>query len=1080
MDSWLVTLLFALLLCSAALAVCPDDAADLVSWNSKFGTTSPNDEITISRPVLLDTSVELFGLTIASGGRLVWSRAGNYGIRTHYIKIQNGGELHIGSPTCKFGKKARITLLGEPTEKLNIPGFGEKFLGVEAGGVLNLYGEEKLSWTKITQHAHKFDPSAAELYNHKETENVINTHGIYIYHFKEVFPAAYDVDRDPGIVVVDRIHRSIKISKQSKVEQGIADLMAFLNNIPNGDIFALATHKGFIDDIMDYSTLYEGFDVVAPSNSLRLSKPEDAYVAIGKKGDPATFMEDLDSTLDSNDETEAIVVYNLEEHERELVVTSQSGLDLNSGSIQFIVFNTLLTRPILPVIDDVTSWKTGDKIFVTSTDYDWEQVEEFTVVPCSNPRCSINTVRLDRPFEYDHYGEIYNRVDMRAEVGLMTRHIVIDAEVFEGNSNGGHVKFVYGFKDVQVEGVELTNLGQPLVLGRYPLHYHMCEDLSDTSVYPTQSVLRKNSIHHTQFRCVTIHGTHNVQLIDNVCYDSVGHGFFLEDGGEKNTYIRGNLGLGQRRFVGKTILGETGAIPTDQDIGPVTFWITNPLTTVINNAAAGGEGMGMWYVYPDLPTGPSREKDFMQDKEARHTKITLYKNNVQHSYLVAGLFVDNIQNEDLTATGHNLYNPHQNSLDPTSPYVPAVFERVTAYKNKAQNLWIRGSPIVVRESSFADSQVGAVIIREDETWVEFINNVVVGYSDNLGKPNNNAYTRSYPTVPPRDVVGYRFDKGPVYVRNTWFHGFQPTSSYNSTALSNTECFSLMNPQNMVENVLFSYDDEPGSRILLRDCQPAKDEDGLFTVKDVENGLTGSSSQDDVTLVKNIPFHVTSQCKVRDSWNMAYCPYNYGEILVSFPASKEMSIYRTDGEIFPKRTITNKRFMAILGQNLQYLVTFENGMPGAVTVVGQSITRTDSVVVAYCVPRDAVFVLVFTRGTTKLQAQPVTSLAQVQSDAEGGKYYFDQNVGVIFFKLVNDVEYGSDERTSCPSGQCVSVRVKIQSGTLTEGDCYKRFIQEPSYIQAGQGNPSAVNNVLRASAPEPPEEWGAGSTYPQPF
>lgn len=71
--------------------------------------------------------------------------------------------------------------------------------------------------------------------------------------------------------------------------------------------------------------------------------------------------------------------------------------------------------------------------------------------------------------------------------------------------------------------------------------------------------------------------------------------------------------------------------------------------------------------------------------------------------------------------------------------------------------------------------------------------------------------------------------------------------------------------------------EPGSRILLRDCQPAKDEDGLFTVKDVENGLTGSSSQDDVTLVKNIPFHVTSQCKARDSWNMAYCPYNYGEV-----------------------------------------------------------------------------------------------------------------------------------------------------------------------------------------------------------
>lgn len=34
-------------------------------------------------------------------------------------------------------------------EELSIPGFGEKFIGVEAGGVLELHGEKKLSWTKL-------------------------------------------------------------------------------------------------------------------------------------------------------------------------------------------------------------------------------------------------------------------------------------------------------------------------------------------------------------------------------------------------------------------------------------------------------------------------------------------------------------------------------------------------------------------------------------------------------------------------------------------------------------------------------------------------------------------------------------------------------------------------------------------------------------------------------------------------------------------------------------------------------------------------------------------------------------------
>ena len=42
--------------------------------------------------------------------------------------------------------------------------------------------------------------------------------------------------------------------------------------------------------------------------------------------------------------------------------------------------------------------------------------------------------------KYEHYGKIYKNVDMRAEVGLLTRNIVIDSEVEDGENNGGHVK----------------------------------------------------------------------------------------------------------------------------------------------------------------------------------------------------------------------------------------------------------------------------------------------------------------------------------------------------------------------------------------------------------------------------------------------------------------------------------------------------------------------------------------------------------------------------------------------------------------------------------------------------------------
>ena len=61
--------------------------------------------------------------------------------------------------------------------------------------------------------------------------------------------------------------------------------------------------------------------------------------------------------------------------------------------------------------------------------------------------------------------------------------------------------------DVHIEGAELYNVGQQTDLGRYPIHFHMCLDTSHSKPY-----IRDNSIHHTFARCVTIHGTHGIEV----------------------------------------------------------------------------------------------------------------------------------------------------------------------------------------------------------------------------------------------------------------------------------------------------------------------------------------------------------------------------------------------------------------------------------------------------------------------------------------------------------------------------------------------------------------------------------------
>ena len=45
--------------------------------------------------------------------------------------------------------------------------------------------------------------------------------------------------------------------------------------------------------------------------------------------------------------------------------------------------------------------------------------------------------------------------------------------------------------------------------GNYPLHFHMCHG---TAGYAKPPYLRKNSVHHSFARCITIHGTHDITV----------------------------------------------------------------------------------------------------------------------------------------------------------------------------------------------------------------------------------------------------------------------------------------------------------------------------------------------------------------------------------------------------------------------------------------------------------------------------------------------------------------------------------------------------------------------------------------
>jgi hypothetical protein len=92
----------------------------------------------------------------------------------------------------------------------------------------------------------------------------------------------------------------------------------------------------------------------------------------------------------------------------------------------------------------------------------------------------------------------------------------------------------------RIENAEFRYSGQPKILGRYPIHFHLNSEVYD-------SYVKGNSIHDSNARCITIHGVSYLRVLNNVGYNANGHNIFLEDGIETNNIIQHNLMIGAKQ-----------------------------------------------------------------------------------------------------------------------------------------------------------------------------------------------------------------------------------------------------------------------------------------------------------------------------------------------------------------------------------------------------------------------------------------------------------------------------------------------------------------------------------------------------
>ncbi|HET9193154.1 MAG TPA: G8 domain-containing protein [Vicinamibacterales bacterium] len=558
---------------------------------------------------------------------------------------------------------------------------------------------------------------------------------------------------------------------------------------------------------------------------------------------------------------------------------------------------------------NASGWRVGDEIVLASTDFDPRQAERRTIAAIKG-----NTITLDRKLDYMHFGKITFDVDERGEVGLLTRNIKLQAsaDAEQAPFFGGHV-MAMGASKMFVEGVEFNRMGQNLTLARYPIHWHLIGDAKG-------QYIRNAAIHDTYNRCVTVHGTNNLQVENNVTYNTVGHCFFLEDGIENgNQFIR-NLAIQTKCHTSKpcvpTNLAAAGEVfpggrngqqskdvllPSDNTVA--SFWITNPDNVYRDNVAAGSDSNGFWMSLPEHPNGKFEGTEISRNTWPRNMRLREFKGNVAHSNYDGFMFDRNIAANNTFGVTGNMHISRENPADPRSPIVEQVFEDLTAYKNRNGGFWGRGEVRTIRNYKAADNAMGytqasglggGASVGNPYTS-RVVDSLFVGETENIGNPRTDAekaYGRSLPKpeMPDFPIRGYEYYDARHDVVNTTFRNFEDNATRKTGALSYLMYTSFaVSSNNAIEKVKFEnakpvyfppmannrkWASDNGSSVAWKTAV-IRDKDGSLGAGPNSYVLIHDGSNDSIATD-------TQACEIKPTWNAAICKGDVGRLTVAGP------------------------------------------------------------------------------------------------------------------------------------------------------------------------------------------------------
>ncbi|HZV06896.1 MAG TPA: G8 domain-containing protein [Gemmataceae bacterium] len=233
---------------------------------------------------------------------------------------------------------------------------------------------------------------------------------------------------------------------------------------------------------------------------------------------------------------------------------------------------------VIKLAEAVTGWRVGDRIIVTTTTSRSRVNQRQTlrpgpgIAPAYTEERTIKTldgdrITVDRPLVYAHLGQ----GDYRGEVANLSRNVIIESA--DPAKSRGHTMY-HKHSAGAISYAEFRHLGKEGLLGKYPIHVHLAGDTMRGSYVLGASIWDSGN------RWVTVHGTSYFIVRDCVGYQSVGHGYFLEDGSEVFNVFDRNLAV--QAFAGKPLPDQF--LPFDHNDG-AGFWWANSQNTFSRNVA---------------------------------------------------------------------------------------------------------------------------------------------------------------------------------------------------------------------------------------------------------------------------------------------------------------------------------------------------------------------------------------------------------------------------------------------------------------------------------------------------------------